>query len=299
MAFGDGPANEGGMNAAGATNSGYDPTVDPSAESESATSVDHPLNERQTAMYEATEAVVEQYGQFDQDTGGNGAHYVAESPFAGEGLVCANCAFYDGARACEVVRGDIGPAGVCKLWIIPADLIVRSTMPHASTRSDASYIVRTWESPDAAELRSSSDGRDIMTGHFAVFNKWTEINSRHEGQFMERIDPKAFNDTLAKRAKSIRVLYDHGRDRALAILRAVHAALPEGGTLLVAEPMAGAEGAETVGAVYFPFYLLAMRGGDARSADAICALVREAGFVDVAVRKTRSPLFTGLITARR
>ena len=62
---------------------------------------------------------------------------------------------------------------------------------------------------------------------------------------------------------------------------------------------AGAEGAETVGAVYFPFYLLAMRGGDARSADAICALVREAGFVDVAVRKTRSPLFTGLITARR
>ena len=97
----------------------------------------------------------------------------------------------------------------------------------------------------------------------------------------------------------IRVLYDHGRDRALAILQAVHAALPEGGTLLVAEPMAGAEGAETVGAVYFPFYLLAMRGGDARSADAICALVREAGFVDVAVRRTRSPLFTGLITARR
>jgi len=85
-------------------------------------------------------------------------------------------------------------------------------MPTAATRSDASYIVRTWESPEAAELRSTSTGGDVMTGHFAVFNQWTEINSRHEGQFLERIDPKAFNDTLAKRAKQIRVLYDHGAD---------------------------------------------------------------------------------------
>lgn len=216
MAFGDGPANEGGMNSTSPTSSGYDPTVDPpvdpSAETESPTSVDHPLNERQTALYEAVECVVEQFGQFDQDARANGAHYMPESPFVAEGLACANCAFYDGARACEVVRGDIDPAGVCKLWIIPADLIVRSTVPNASTRSDASYIVRTWDSPEAAELRSAEDGRDIMTGHFAVFNTWTEINSRHEGQFMERIDPKAFNDTLAKRAKSIRVLYDHGAD---------------------------------------------------------------------------------------
>ena len=41
-------------------------------------------------------------------------------------------------------------------------------------------------------------------------------------------------------ASLVRVLYDHADERALAILRAVHCALPPGGTLLIAEPMASA-----------------------------------------------------------
>ena len=40
----------------------------------------------------------------------------------------------------------------------------------------------------------------------------------------------------------VRVLHDHDDDSALALLRAAHAALPPGGTLLIAEPMAGAPG---------------------------------------------------------
>ena len=208
--LGDGPTSEGGMDGAGPANSGYDPSVDPQAEP--VISMEHPLNERQTAMEEAIDAIVEAFGQFEQDSNANGAHYMPESPFAAQGIACSSCTFYDGMRMCEAVKGDIDPAGICKLWIIPADLITRSAMPAAATRSDASYIVRTWESPEAAELRSTSTGGDVMTGHFAVFNQWTEINSRHEGQFLERIDPKAFNDTLAKRAKQIRVLYDHGAD---------------------------------------------------------------------------------------
>jgi demethylspheroidene O-methyltransferase len=97
----------------------------------------------------------------------------------------------------------------------------------------------------------------------------------------------------------IRVIYDHPRERALAILRAVHAALPPGGTLLLAEPMAETKGAERVGAAYFAFYLLAMRGGDARSAADITALLREAGFSAIEPVATRRPLLTSLIRARR
>jgi len=209
--LGEGPASEGGMSAMGAPNPGYDPSVDPQmADAEEPASVEHPMNARQDALEEAIDCIVETFGQFEQDSGGNGAHYMSESPFTAQGIQCSSCTFYDGMRSCEAVKGDIDPAGICKLWIIPSDLISRSAMPAAATRSDASYIVRTWESPDAAEIRSTEGGPDVMTGHFAVFNTWTEINSRHEGQFMERIAPNAFNDTLAKR--SPKVLYDHGAD---------------------------------------------------------------------------------------
>lgn len=79
---------------------------------------------RQDALYEAIEEVVETFGPFTQDTGPDGAHYVAESPFADEGMVCSNCIFYEGPRACEVVAGDIDPGAVCKFWVIPYPLVV-------------------------------------------------------------------------------------------------------------------------------------------------------------------------------
>ena len=86
---------------------------------------------RQIAQYMADEQLVEVFGQYTQDTSSEGAHYVAVSPFAAEGLVCANCGFYDGARACEIVAGDIAPEGICKRWIIPNDLIVAVETPVA------------------------------------------------------------------------------------------------------------------------------------------------------------------------
>ncbi len=73
-------------------------------------------------------------------------------------------------------------------------------------------IVRTlWPGP---EFRASDDGDSIgvMSGHFAVFNQWTEIDSVREGNFLERIAPGAFTRTFAENRDSIRVLYDHGQD---------------------------------------------------------------------------------------
>ena len=103
---------------------------------------EHPLNDRQRAQYEAIEAVVEAFGPYDQSAGPNGAHYMAENPFAADGLNCASCAFYDGQRACEVVSGDIAPEAVCKLWVIPADLLtVRSDDKDEETAAaDASRL---------------------------------------------------------------------------------------------------------------------------------------------------------------
>lgn len=81
------------------------------------------LSPRQRLLYDKLEEVAETFGQFDQSTGSEGAHYVAISPFASEGLVCSNCVFFQGGRGCELVAGDIAPEAVCKFWVIPQDLI--------------------------------------------------------------------------------------------------------------------------------------------------------------------------------
>ena len=81
------------------------------------------LNDRQRAQYEAVEAIVELYGQYDQTSKANGAHYAAPSPFGAEGLICANCVFYEGGQVCEVVAGQIDPNAICKMWIISENLI--------------------------------------------------------------------------------------------------------------------------------------------------------------------------------
>lgn len=97
----------------------------------------------------------------------------------------------------------------------------------------------------------------------------------------------------------IRVLHDHDDAPALALLRAVHAALPPGGTLLVAEPMARTPGAEPAGDAYFGFYLLAMGSGRPRSPDEIRAMLRTAGFSRSRIAATAVPLTARIIVASR
>ncbi|KNZ32945.1 MAG: methyltransferase [Methylibium sp. NZG] len=95
----------------------------------------------------------------------------------------------------------------------------------------------------------------------------------------------------------VRVLFDHSDARALAILQAARRALPPGGTLLVAEPMAGTPGAEAMGDAYFGFYLLAMGKGRSRSAADLTQLLRSAGFVQARLLPTPMPLQTQVLVA--
>ncbi len=97
----------------------------------------------------------------------------------------------------------------------------------------------------------------------------------------------------------VRVIHDHDDERALAILRSAWQALPPGGTLLLAEPMAGTPGAEAMGDAYFGFYLLAMGRGKARTAAALARLLETAGFCGVRRLGTRIPLQVRVLLARR
>lgn len=81
------------------------------------------LTPRQYAMYDLYEKIADKFGVWNQGTGADGAHYVAESPFASEGMICSNCVYYEGGKRCEIVEGEIEPNGICKLWIIREGLL--------------------------------------------------------------------------------------------------------------------------------------------------------------------------------
>jgi demethylspheroidene O-methyltransferase len=95
----------------------------------------------------------------------------------------------------------------------------------------------------------------------------------------------------------IRVLHDHDDENVLALLRAVRAVLPAGGTLVIGEPMSGESGTDAVSA-YFSMYLYAMGSGRPRSFAALRGLLRKSGFADASLRSTRIPMIASVIVAR-
>lgn len=95
----------------------------------------------------------------------------------------------------------------------------------------------------------------------------------------------------------VRIVHDHDDDTARRILKAVRKALPPGGTLLLAEPMAGTPGAEAMADAYFGFYLMAMGRGRARRLEELTGFLEDAGFVDIKALATRTPLLTSAIRA--
>lgn len=117
--------------------------------------------------------------------------------------------------------------------------------------------------------------------------------SIHEGSFLTGPLPGG-----ADLISLVRIVHDHGDEDARVLLRACRAALKPGGTLLLAEPMAGAPGAAPMGAAYFGFYLMAMGSGRPRSAERLTEMLDEAGFADIRTHRCRMPLIASVITAR-
>lgn len=79
------------------------------------------------------------------------------------------------------------------------------------------------KSPRSTEYRASSaalavetppapEGMPALTGYAMRWGEWTEINSKHEGRFLERFARGAFKKTIRENAGRIRALLDHGYD---------------------------------------------------------------------------------------
>ena len=96
----------------------------------------------------------------------------------------------------------------------------------------------------------------------------------------------------------VRILHDHDDETVQILLRAARDALSPGGTLLIAEPMAGAKGAQPMGEAYFGFYLMAMGRGRPRSLERILTLVEDAGFSQAQTHRSRMPLIADIVTAK-
>ena len=105
--------------------------------------------------------------------------------------------------------------------------------------------------------------------------------------------------TGADVASLVRVIHDHDDGPALTLLKRAHEALPAGGALLIAEPMAGTAGAEAMGDAYFGFYLLAMGSGRPRTASELSTLARSAGFASPRPLPTRRPLLVRVLLCRK
>jgi demethylspheroidene O-methyltransferase len=116
----------------------------------------------------------------------------------------------------------------------------------------------------------------------------------HPGSFKADVVPGGY-DLITL----VRILHDHDDDIAQALLASIWAALPDGGRLLIVEPMANSAHAERMGNAYFGFYLWAMGSGRPRSSMEIRSMLTKAGFSAVSPVRTALPVIASALVAKK
>jgi len=210
-------------------------------------------------------------------------------------------AYARNARPDDLASGDV--AAYTRLMAASQHLIAEEILAAYPLRrhrhlldvagGDGSFIVQA--AADAPGLRFTLFELPAVTAHARARLEAAGCADRvgiHAGDLHRDPLPRG-----ADLATLIRVVHDHDDDAALAVLAKVREALPAGGRLLLAEPMAGADAAGPGGDAYFGFYLLAMGQGRPRSARELAALLRAAGFRRSRRLNGRTPLFVSLIVA--
>jgi HK97 family phage prohead protease len=180
-------------------------------------------SDRQVAMIEDLMDIADEYGEWDQSSLGNGAHYApgADNPFRASGLMCQNCHFYQASEnpdepgACELVAGVIEPEAICKLWVIPEQKIVEPNRSLDNLRhmTDKGVEIRRI-TVNEFEIRDGAGDGMHFSGYAAVFNSPSEPLP-----FIERIAPGAFANSLSSR-NEIKMFVNHDTTRVLASKRA-------------------------------------------------------------------------------
>jgi len=110
-----------------------------------------------------------------------------------------------------------------------------------------------------------------------------------------------FKDALPQGADLItlvRVVHDHNDTEVVELLKRCREALPEGGTLLIAEPMAVERVGDPATDAYFGFYLHAMGQGRPRTVSELTALLLQAGFAKPKEARTQLPMLVRILSAK-
>jgi demethylspheroidene O-methyltransferase len=228
------------------------------------------------------------------------------------GMVAHHGAFYqDMADPLALLRGD-GPTGLSRFWPYvfgadgdPVQAQAYSALMADSQRLVADEVLRMVDLSGVHHLMDVGGG----TGTFlrAVHAARPEarltlfdlpaVVAGVEGPFA--VVPGSFRDDAlpvgANTISLVRVLYDHRDETVAALLARVHAALPQGGRLIVAEPMAGDAAPDPQTDVYFALYTLAMRTGRTRRPSEIAGLMQAAGFHRIRAEQGFRPFVTGVV----
>ena len=97
----------------------------------------------------------------------------------------------------------------------------------------------------------------------------------------------------------VRILHDHDDQPINDLLARCFDALPAGGELIIAEPMAGTRAAESIGHTYFGFYLWAMGSGRPRTKTELTSALKQAGFQSVKEKRTHIPALVRVLVAKK
>lgn len=161
------------------------------------------LSPRQQDMVEHTIEVVDEYGQFNQGSDADGAHYFdgSKNVFKAQNVMCKNCIFYnEEENDCLVVAGNIDPEGLCKLWVIPEDEFTET--PQEEAQEDTMEDMTEKRDFNAKERQhAASTGAAMPDGSYPINNRTDLENAiRSWGRGGARADVKAH---IISRAKTL------------------------------------------------------------------------------------------------
>ena len=167
-----------------------------------------PPTPRQAMELQQNELNVETFGLLDQGAGPNGAHYGAgdKNPFQAQGLLCQNCYQFDGARACEIVAGDIDPNGICKFWVIPEALVTASRRENTNMKAIKENPLNLNFS---IKISATDFPQRTISGRIVT---WNELGSTSAGETSFQPGSITFGNTT-------KLLLEHRRESPIGFLK--------------------------------------------------------------------------------
>jgi demethylspheroidene O-methyltransferase len=237
--------------------------------------------------------------------------------------------FYaDMADPVALLRGEVTETKLARYWpyadgIDPASLASSDVVPYTSLMATSQQFVAT-DVLDAYDVSRHKRLMDVGGGDGSFLRSAAarapalDLTLFDLPAVVETARPRFSVSGLADRATLVggsfshdplprgadlvtlvRIAHDHGDDSVEKLLAAIFAALEPGGTILIAEPMAGDANSAPMADAYFGFYLLAMGKGRARKPSELMTMLTRSGFVAPRQIAMPRPLLSGLIQARK